>query len=96
MSSVVSQLWFGCSQAHGGQQVLMRIGLLRFIKSPHIVARIRRLTMIGFALTAVINWWMVIDEGPSDARVITAVVTTLVVVVELTLRRRRRDAEEIL
>jgi len=72
----------------------MRIGLLRFIKSPQIVARIRRLTMIGFALTAAINWWMVIDEGPSDARVITAVVTTLVVVVELTLRRRRRDVEE--
>ena len=72
----------------------MRIGLLRFIKSPQIVARIHRLTMVGFALTAAISWWMVIDEGPSDAKVITAIVTTLVVVVELTVRRRRRDVEE--
>jgi len=71
----------------------MRIGLLRFIKSPQIVARIRRLTIVGFALTAAINWWMVVDEGPSNAKVITAIVTTLVVV-ELTVRRRRRDVEE--
>ena len=73
----------------------MRVGLLRFIKSPQIAARIRRLTIVGFALTAAINWWMVVDEGPSNARVITAIVTTLVVIVELTVRRRRRDAEEI-
>jgi hypothetical protein len=73
----------------------MRIGLLRFSKSPQIAARIRRLTIVGFALTAAINWWMVVDEGPSNARVITAIVTTLVVVVELTVRRRRRDVEEI-
>jgi len=72
----------------------MKTGLLRFIKSPRIVARIRRLTLVGFALTAAISWWMVVDEGPSDARVITAIITTLVVVVELTVRRRRRDVEE--
>lgn len=72
----------------------MKIGLLRFIKSPRIVARIRRLTLVGFALTAAVSWWMVVDEGPSDARVITAIVTTLVVIVELTVRRRRRDAKE--
>ena len=72
----------------------MRIGLLRFIKSPQIVARIRRLTLVGFALTAAISWWMVVDEGLSDARVITAIITTLVVVVEFTVRRRRRDIEE--
>ena len=72
----------------------MRIGLLRFVKSPQIAARIRRLILVGFALTAAISWWVVVDEGPSDARVITAVVTTLVVVVELTVRRRRREPEE--
>jgi uncharacterized membrane-anchored protein len=72
----------------------MRTGLLRFIKSPQIVARIRRLTLVGFALTGAISWWMVVDEGPSDARVITAIVATLVVVVELTVRRRRREPEE--
>ena len=72
----------------------MRIGLLRFIKSPQVAARIRRLTMVGFALAAAISWWIVIDEGPSDARVITAIITTLVVVVELTLRRRQRKPKE--
>ncbi len=71
----------------------MKIGLLRFVKSPRIVARIRRLTMVGFALTAAISWWMVVDEGPSDARVITAIITTLVVVAELTVRRRREAKE---
>ncbi len=72
----------------------MKTGLLRFIKSPRIAARIRRLMVVGFALTAAINWWMVVDEGPSNARVITAIVTTLVVVVELTVRRWRREPEE--
>jgi len=72
----------------------MKIGLLRFITSPRIVARIRRLATVGFALTAAISWWMVVDEGPSDARVITAIFTTLAVVVELTVRRRRRKPEE--
>ena len=71
----------------------MGIVLSRFIKSPQVAARIRRLTMAGFALAAAISWWIVVDEGPSDARVITAIITTLVVVVELALRRRRREPE---
>jgi len=66
----------------------------RFIKSPRIVARIRLVARVSFAVAAALSWWTVIDEGPSDARVITAIVTTLVVVVELTVRRRRPEQEE--
>lgn len=42
------------------------------------------------AFTAIVNWWLVIDEGPSDARVITAVVATLVAIGEIVWRVRAR------
>jgi len=41
-----------------------------------------------FALIAVVSWWMVIEDGPSPARLIAAIVTSVGAVIQVTVRGR--------
>jgi len=45
-------------------------------------------TGVALALVAIVNWWLVAEEGPSAAKVIAAVVATVAAVIQLAVRVR--------
>ena len=62
----------------------------RFLKSPQAKQRAHRVAGVGLFLVAAVNWWIVIEDGASPARVLGAVVASVAAGVELFLPRRRR------
>ena len=56
--------------------------------------RLVPLTICLFALLAVVNWWMVIDEGPSTARILGAIAGTIGAVLQAVAHRRRRASDD--
>lgn len=49
--------------------------------SPRAKRRVQILMIVAFATLAITNWWLVIDEGPSTARVLAAIISTAIVIV---------------
>lgn len=68
-----------------------RRGLLsRFVVSPRAKRRARVISVFLFGLLAVLSWWTVVEDGPSTARVITAIMATAAVILDVALPKRRR------
>jgi len=63
--------------------------LAGFIKTPEARRRIRAFTVVVFVLLAAISWWSIATEGPTPARVISAVASTIVAVLEAFVPKRR-------
>lgn len=61
-----------------------------FLKSDEAKKRAHRIAGFMLILAAVVNWWIVIEDGVSNARVITAIVASVVAVLELLYPTRRR------
>jgi hypothetical protein len=57
-------------------------------KSPRRNPRLLLVSIVLFGLMAIISWWMVIEDGPSPARVIAAVATSVGAVLQAIVRRR--------
>ena len=51
-------------------------------------------TVVIFAVAALVNWWIVAEDGASPARVLAAVATTAGAVVQAVVFYRQRDARE--
>lgn len=68
----------------------MRRILSRFLKSDKAKKRARRISVFALFLVAVVNWWIVIEDGASNARVITGIVASVTLVLELFFPARRR------
>ncbi len=64
--------------------------LSRFMKSPEAERKARRISLAMLFIIAAVNWWIVIEDGASPARVIAGVVASLVAMIELLFPRRRR------
>ena len=63
--------------------------LSRFVVSPRAKRRARTISAVLFALVAALSWWAVAEDGPSPARMITAIVASVAVVLDLLLPKRR-------
>ena len=57
---------------------------------PGVAKRARLIAAVLFGLAAATSWWIVIEQGPSPARVIAAVATTVVVLLDVFLPNRKR------
>ena len=64
--------------------------LSRFVVSPRAKRRARVISVVLFGLVAALSWWGIAEDGPSPARVITAIVASVAVVLDLVLPKRRR------
>jgi uncharacterized membrane protein len=62
----------------------------RFLASSSGKHRAHLITGIAVVLVAAVNWWLVVDEGPSPARIIAGIVASVAAVLELVLPNRRR------
>ena len=62
-------------------------------KSAKTKGRVATLTIAIFALVAVVNWWMIIEEGANAPRVIAAVAGTVGVIVQAVARKRHAGGE---
>ncbi|MBN2565595.1 MAG: hypothetical protein JXB46_07770, partial [Candidatus Eisenbacteria bacterium] len=61
-----------------------------FVRSPEVRARMRRISVLLLTVGALIGWWMVVDEGPSRARVIGASATSVAALLQVFFPGRRR------
>jgi hypothetical protein len=52
------------------------------VKSPRLRSRLALLTTVLFPALAVVSWWMVVEDGPSPARVTAAIATTAGAIVQ--------------
>jgi len=64
--------------------------MTKFLKSPEAKQRAHRIAGVIFLLVAAIDWWIVIEDGASPARVLGGVAASVAAVLELFLPRRRR------
>lgn len=64
--------------------------LRRFLKSPEAKKKAHRVAGVMFLLVAATDWWIVIEDGATPARVIGGVAASVAAVLELFLPRRRR------
>ncbi|MCU0638770.1 MAG: CPBP family intramembrane metalloprotease [Candidatus Krumholzibacteria bacterium] len=64
--------------------------LSRFLKSDEAKKRARRITLFALLLVAVVDWWIVIEDGASNARVITGIVASATLALEMFYPTRRR------
>ena len=64
--------------------------LSRFVVSPRAKRRARVISAVLFALVAALSWWAVAEDGPSPARLITAIVASVAAILDLVLPKRRR------
>ena len=64
--------------------------LSRFLKSDEAKKRAHRIAGFILLLVAVVDWWIVIEDGVSNARVITGIVASVTAVLELLFPTRRR------
>jgi len=49
-------------------------------------SRFLRLTAILFVVMAVVSWWILIEDGPSPARLIAAIAATVGAAVQIVVR----------
>lgn len=66
----------------------------RIFKSPEAQARASKAAGIVFLIVAATNWWIVIEDGASRARLIGAIAATVAALVGLFFPNRRRRAGE--
>jgi hypothetical protein len=62
----------------------------RFLKSPEAKKKAHRVAGVIFLLVAATDWWIVIEDGATPARVIAGVAASVAAVLELFVPRRRR------
>jgi hypothetical protein len=63
--------------------------LSRFLKSPEAKKKAHRVAGVILLLVAAINWWIVIENGATAARVIGGVAASVAAILELFLPKKR-------
>jgi len=71
-------------------------GLLsRFAVSERAKKRLRVISVVMLGVVAALSWWAVVEDGPSAARVILAIVSSVAAVVQAVDPRGRRAARRL-
>lgn len=58
------------------------------VSSPQVKSRLLVLTAALFAVLAILSWWMVIEDGPSPARLLAAIAATVGAIIQTAIRKR--------
>lgn len=67
-----------CTEERGGDGLRLLSGV---VKTAGARRAVQTATIVAFAAVAIVNWWLVIEQGPSTARLLAAIIATAVAVV---------------